>query len=171
MGPKIKWWNLKEEKVRVMFKERLLESVKLHADIQGWWTENSKNDEVQERIKTKKEAKKKADISGQEQDKENYKQAKKEARRTVTKTETLNEVYKEMYATEVEKKISRIAKARDAASKDLTQIRQIKDSNGIVLEEENEIKRRWQTYFEGLLNEESQRTVFEIGLPNEAVTI
>ncbi|XP_068245556.1 uncharacterized protein [Palaemon carinicauda] len=74
-----------------------------------------------------------------------------------------------------EKKILRIAKARDAASKDLTQIRQIKDSNGIVLAKENEIKRSWKTYFEGLLNENS-KTVFEDGLPNdglpnEAVTI
>ncbi|XP_068245421.1 uncharacterized protein [Palaemon carinicauda] len=44
---------------------------------------------------------------------------------------------------------------------DMTQRRQIKDSNGIVIAEENEIKRRWETYFEGLLNEENPRTVFE----------
>ncbi|XP_068219909.1 uncharacterized protein [Palaemon carinicauda] len=69
-----------------------------------------------------------------------------------------------------ERKILRIAKVQDAASKDLTQIRQIKDSNGIVLAEETEIK-RWETYFEGLLNEENPRTVFEDGLPNEPVTI
>ncbi|XP_068213952.1 uncharacterized protein [Palaemon carinicauda] len=54
--------------------------------------------------------------------------------------------------------------------KDLTQIKQIKD-NSIVPAEENAIKRRWETYFEGLLNEENPRTVFEDGLPNEAVTI
>ncbi|XP_068228010.1 uncharacterized protein [Palaemon carinicauda] len=101
------------------------------------------NDEVNERVKTKKEAKKKAVLSGQEQDKENYKQAKKETRRAVAKAkaETLNEVYEEMETPEGEKKILRIAKARDAASNDLTQISQIKDSNGIVLAEENEIKK------------------------------
>ncbi|XP_068250325.1 uncharacterized protein [Palaemon carinicauda] len=53
----------------------------------------------------------------------------------------------------------------------LTHITQIKDSNGIVLAEENEIKRRWETYFEGLLNEENPRTVFEDGLPNETFNI
>ncbi|XP_068201798.1 uncharacterized protein [Palaemon carinicauda] len=108
-----------------------------------------------------------------ERDKEGYKQAKKEARKAVAKAkaETLNEVYKEMETPVGEKKILRIAKARDAVSKDLTQIRQIKDSNGIVLAEETEIKRRWETYFEGLLNEENTRTVFEDGLSNEAVTI
>ncbi|XP_068209195.1 uncharacterized protein [Palaemon carinicauda] len=117
---------------------------------------------MQERLKTKKEAKKKAALSGQEKDKENYKQAEKEARRAVAKTkaETLNEVYKKMETPEGEKKILQIAKARDAASKDLTHIRQIKDSNGLALSEENENK-RWETYFEGQYNEENPRTVFE----------
>ncbi|XP_068236999.1 uncharacterized protein [Palaemon carinicauda] len=76
-----------------------------------------------------------------------------------------------METPEGEKKIIRIDKGQDAASKDLMQMRQIKDSNGIVLAEENEIKRRWETSFEGLLNEEKPRTVFEDGLPNEADTI
>ncbi|XP_068200663.1 uncharacterized protein [Palaemon carinicauda] len=93
MDPKIKWWKLKEEELRALFKERLLEAVRLHEDVQEWWTENSKgilrigeevlgkssgrrppndkeswwcNDELQEQVKTKKEAKKKADLSGQE---------------------------------------------------------------------------------------------------------
>ncbi|XP_068204664.1 chromatin assembly factor 1 subunit A-like [Palaemon carinicauda] len=106
----------------------------LNDKVSWWW-----NDEVQERVKPRK----KANLSGQVQDKENYKQAKKEARRAVAKakTETLSEVYKERETSEGEKKILRIAKARDAASKNLTQIIQIKDSNGIVLAEENEIKR------------------------------
>ncbi|XP_068225525.1 uncharacterized protein [Palaemon carinicauda] len=76
-----------------------------------------------------------------------------------------------METPEGEKKILRMAKAQDATSKDLTHIRQIKDSNGIVLAEESEIKSRWKTYFEGLLNKENPRTVFEEGLPNKTVTI
>ena len=199
MDPKIKWWKLKDTELRVLFKERVLEAIRLHENVQEWWTENSKmilrigeevlgkssgrkppndkeswwwNDEVQGRVKSKKEAKKKADLSGLEQDKEEYKQAKKEASRAVAKAmaETLNEVYEELETAEGEKKILRIAKARDTASKDLTQIRQIKDGHGIVLAEENEIKRRWETYFERLLNEENPRMVFEDGIPNEAVT-
>ncbi|XP_068231838.1 uncharacterized protein [Palaemon carinicauda] len=72
------------------------------------------------------------ELSGQWQDKENYKQVKKEARRAVpkAKAETLNEVYKEM-ETPREKKVLRIAKG-DVASKDMMQIRQIKDSNVAV---------------------------------------
>ncbi|XP_068242331.1 uncharacterized protein [Palaemon carinicauda] len=98
--------------------------------------------------------------------------AKTEARRAVAKVkaETLKEVYEEMATPKGEKKILQIAMARDAASKDLTRIKQMKASKGIVLAEENEIKRRWETYFEGLLNEENPRTVFEDELPFEAVT-
>ncbi|XP_068226393.1 uncharacterized protein [Palaemon carinicauda] len=123
--------------------------------------------------KARELAKKKADLSGHDQDKEDYKQAKKEVSRAVAKVkaEILNKVYKEMETPQGEKKILRIAMARDIASRSLTQIRVIKDSNGIVVAEENEIKRRWETYFEGLLNGENQRTVFEDGLPNEAATI
>ncbi|XP_068240952.1 uncharacterized protein [Palaemon carinicauda] len=128
---------------------------------------------MQKWVKTKKEAKKKTDLSGKEQDKENYKQTKKKTRGAVAKAkaEKLNEVYKAIETPAGEEKILQNARARDAASKDLAQIGQIKDSNGIVLAEENEIKSRWDTYFEGLLNEENPRTVFEDGLPKEVVTL
>ncbi|XP_068213433.1 uncharacterized protein [Palaemon carinicauda] len=124
MDPMIKWWKLKDSELRVLFIERVLEAVRLHEVVQKWCTENSKvilrigeevlgkssgkrplndkkswwwNDEVQERVKTKKEDKKKADLSEQEHDKENYTQTKKETRRAVAKakTETLNEVYRD----------------------------------------------------------------------------
>ena len=199
MEPKIKWWRLKDTELRAVFKERVLAEIRVYEDVQVWWTENSEvilrigeevlgkssgrkppndkeswwwNEEVQEWVRNKKAAKKKADLSGLEQDKVDYKQAKKEASRAVAKAkaETLNEVYEELETPEGEKKILRIAKARDAASKDLSQIRQIKDNNGVVLAEDDEIKSRWRSYFERLLNEENPRVVFEDGLPNEAVT-
>ena len=148
----------------------------MHEDVQEWWTENSEvilrigeevlgkssgrkppndneswwwNEEVQQWVKNKKEVKKMVDLSGLEQDKEEYKQAKKEERRAVAKAkaETWNEVYEELETPEGEKKILRIAKARVAASRDLTQIRHIKDNHGVVLAEEDEIKSRWETYF------------------------
>ncbi|XP_068214778.1 uncharacterized protein [Palaemon carinicauda] len=39
---KIKWWKLKDEELRGLFKERVLETVRLHEDVQEWWTKNSK---------------------------------------------------------------------------------------------------------------------------------
>ena len=158
MDPKIKWWRLKDSELRAIFQERVLEAIRLHEDVQVWWTENSEvilrigeevlgkssgrkpqndkgswwwNEEVQQRVKNKKEVKKKADLSGLEQDREEYKQAKEEASRAVAKTkaETWNEVYEELEMPEGEKKILRIAKAQDTAFRDLTQIRQVKDNH------------------------------------------
>ena len=45
----------------------------------------------------------------------------------------MDEVYKELETPEGERKIYRIAKARDKSAKDFTQIRQIKDEQGVVL--------------------------------------
>ena len=196
--PKIKWWRLKDTEIRRRFKEAVLEAIILCEDVQEWWTENSRtimrvgeevlgkssgrkppndkeswwwNEEVQDQVKKKKVAKKKADFSGLDEDKEEYKQAKKETKRAVARAmaETLGEVYEELETPEGEKKILEIAKARNSASKDFTQVKRIKDENGIVLADEEEIKSRWKTYFERLLNEENPRTVFEDGHANEGL--
>ena len=45
----------------------------------------------------------------------------------------MDDVYKELETPEEERKIYRIAKARDKSAKDFAQIRQIKDEQGMVL--------------------------------------
>ncbi|XP_068241092.1 uncharacterized protein [Palaemon carinicauda] len=42
MDPKIKRWKLKEAELRVLFKGRVLEAVRLHEDVQEWWIKNIK---------------------------------------------------------------------------------------------------------------------------------
>ena len=79
-------------------------------------------------------------------------------------------LYEELETPEGERKIFRIAKARDRATKDYTQIKQIKDGNGVVLSDQNKIKERWEGYFENLLNEENPGVVFEDGIQNQGVT-
>ncbi|KAG8234796.1 hypothetical protein J437_LFUL006628 [Ladona fulva] len=51
----------------------------------------------------------------------------------------------------------RIAKARDRASKDITSIRQMKDTSGVVSQEDDKIWSRWEEYFHKLQNEENPR--------------
>ena len=80
------------------------------------------------------------------------------------------EVYKELGTPEGERKIYRIAKTRDKSAKDITQIRQIKDEQGVVLWEHDKIIERWKGYYGNLLNEENPRTVFGDGVPNEGLT-
>ena len=36
MDPKIKWWKLKDTELRVLFKERVLEAIRLHENVQEW---------------------------------------------------------------------------------------------------------------------------------------
>ena len=45
----------------------------------------------------------------------------------------MDQVYRELETPEGEQKSYRIAKARDKSAKDFTQIRQIKDEQGVVL--------------------------------------
>ena len=82
----------------------------------------------------------------------------------------MDEVYKELETPEGERKIYRIAKARDKSAKDVTQIRQINDEQGVVLWEHDKIIERWKVYYGKLLNEENPRTVFGDGEPNEGLT-
>ena len=82
----------------------------------------------------------------------------------------MDEVYKELETPEGERKIYRIANARDKSAKDFTQIRQIKNEQGVVLWEHDKIIERWKGNFGKLLNEENPRTVFGDGVPNEGLT-
>ena len=56
----------------------------------------------------------------------------------------MDDVYKELETPEGARKIYRIAKARDKSAKDFTQIRQIKDEQGVVLWELDNIIERWK---------------------------
>ena len=49
----------------------------------------------------------------------------------------------------------RIAKQRDRASRDVQKIRVIQDAEGKPLNREEDILKRWQEYFEKLMNEEN----------------
>ena len=197
--PKIKWWRLTDEKLKILFREKVLSERRLLENVQEWWEENSTaivragqevlvmttgrrppgnketwwwNDEVKDAIRSKKEAKKKWDASGRQEERDIYRQANKEAKKEIarSKAHAMDELYKELETPEGERNIYRIAKARDKSAKDFTQIRQIKDEQGVVLWEHDKIIERWKGYFDKLLNEENPRTVFGDGVPNEGLT-
>ena len=70
-----------------------------------------------------------------------YRQANKEAKKEVarSKAHVMDEVYTELETPEGERKIYSIAKARDKSAKDFTQIRQIKNEQGVVIWEHDTI--------------------------------
>ncbi|XP_063595885.1 uncharacterized protein LOC134772741 [Penaeus indicus] len=140
--PKIKWWKLKEEHLKVDFKEKVMREVTSKEDTNEWWEENSK---VIRRVA--EEVLGKTSGKGMPQGKDIW-----------WWSEEVQVKIKEKKAAR--RKFETSAKRRNRATKDFTQIKQIKDGEGRVLSDENEIRNRWKVYFEKLLNEENERRVF-----------
>ena len=59
-----------------------------------------------------------------------------------------------MDTKEAEKEVFKLARARERRTRDLGDVKCIKDKNGKVLAKEAKIKQRWQSYFSKLLNGE-----------------
>ena len=56
----------------------------------------------------------------------------------------------------------RIAKLKHRESTDVYHVKMIKDENGKVLHEEEEVKEIWKMYFEQLMNVENERIEWEV---------
>ena len=123
-------------------------------------------------IKAKKVANKIWETSRRQEDKDTYRQANKVAKKAVAANKALamKELYEELETPEGERKIFRIAKARDKASKDFSHMKQIKNEHGVILRDLDMIIGRWKGYFDKLLNEENPRSIFDDGVPNKGLT-
>ncbi|KAM3247817.1 hypothetical protein P3L10_009584 [Capsicum annuum] len=128
-----------------------------------WW-----NEIVKKKVEIKKGAYVKLIESKDEEEKrvnrEVYKVARKEAKLafTAAKSAAFESLYAGLEEKGGEKRLYRLAKARERMGRDLDQVKCIKGEDGSVLVEDVHIKKRWQEYFHGLLNEERDRGI-ELG--------
>ena len=126
---------------------------------EAWWW----NEEVQKAVKEKRLKFKQYQQSRCDKDKEEFKEANKRAKREVAKAK--ERAYKDLYdkldSIEGQKIIYKLYKTRERRTRDITDIAYIKDSNGSILTDEDEIKARWEELFETLLNVENEREELE----------
>ena len=119
-----------------------------------WW-----NQEVQEKLKDKRNAKKVWDTIRDDASKLAYKTARKQAKREVAKArnKAYEELYEKLETKQGENELFKIAKQRNRQSKDVQQVRVIKSKTGEILMEEEKVKQRWKEYFDDLLNQKNRR--------------
>jgi hypothetical protein len=123
-----------------------------------WW-----NEEVQKAIKEKNECFKRLHLDRSAANIESYKIAKRVAKRAVSvaKGQAYDDLYQRLGTKEGEKDIFRLVRIRERKTRDINQIKCIKDGTDQLLVRDDEIKDRWREYFDRLFNGEDENPTIE----------
>ena len=78
------------------------------------------------------------------------------------KGQAYDDLYQQLSTKEGEKDIYKMAKSRERKTRDVNQIKCIKDGTDRVLVKDDEIKGRWREYFDKLFNGENDGLTFEL---------
>jgi hypothetical protein len=100
---------------------------------------------------------------------ERYKVAKKTTKRAVS--EAMGRMYDGLYqrlgTNEGEKDIYRMVKSRGRKTRDIIQVKCIKDETERLLAKDEDIKNRWREYFDKLFNEDSGSSSIASGISSD----
>jgi hypothetical protein len=129
-----------------------------------WW-----NKKVQKAIKEKKEWFRRMHLNRSADNVERYKVAKKTAKRAVS--EARGRMYdglcQRLSTKEGEKDIYRMAKSRERKTRDIIQVKCIKDETERLLTKDEDIKNRWREYFDKLFNKDSGSSCIELDISSD----
>ncbi|KAL5193398.1 Craniofacial development protein 2 [Glycine soja] len=180
VAPRIKWWHLKGEKQGIFqqkiwegwcgqsqgsandmwnkMSQKIIKVAKETGESRGfgprgkeswWWNEN-----VQSKVRVKKECFKEWSRCRNSETWDKYKIARNETKKAVSeaRAQAFDGLYQALGTRDGERSIYRLAKGRERKTRDLDQVKCVKDEEGKVLVHEKDIKERWKTYFHNLFN-------------------
>uniref|UniRef100_A0A8I6Y736 Reverse transcriptase domain-containing protein n=1 Tax=Hordeum vulgare subsp. vulgare TaxID=112509 RepID=A0A8I6Y736_HORVV len=124
-----------------------------------WW-----NDEVQKVIREKKDCFRCLYLDRSAANMEKYKVAKKAAKRVVSEARgrAYEDLYQRLNTKEGERDIYKMAKIRERKTRDVGEVKCIKDGDDQLLVKDEAIKRRWREYFDNLYNGEVDSSTIEL---------
>ncbi|PWZ52728.1 Transducin beta-like protein 2 [Zea mays] len=127
-----------------------------------WW-----NEDVQKAIKEKKDCYKRLHHDKCADNIEKYRIAKKSAKRAVSRArgQAYDALYQRLDTKQGEKDIYRMAKIRERKTRDVNQVKCIKDEANQLLVKNEEIKNRWKEYFNKLFNGGNESSTIELDEP------
>ncbi|ONM20364.1 hypothetical protein ZEAMMB73_Zm00001d005126 [Zea mays] len=127
-----------------------------------WW-----NEDVQKAIKEKKDCYKCLHHDKCSDNIEKYMIAKKSAKRAVSRArgQAYDDLYQRLDTKQGEKDIYRMAKIRERKTRDVNQVKCIKDEANQLLVKNEEIKNRWKEYFNKLFNGGNESSTIELDEP------
>lgn len=151
-------WNTMTGRMIECAREVLGETkgMKRKSDDRWFWSD----EEVKKAVKEKRNAYWQWHRRKSKESWEAYKEKRRDCRRVVAiaKMKTFDDLYEKLNGPDGEKIVYRITKARDKESKDIQEVKSVKDEMGNILREEKEVKCRWEEYFRELLNVEKGQT-------------
>jgi hypothetical protein len=143
---------------------RVTKGSKRKAKEMWWW-----NEKVQKDIKEKKDCFRRMHLDRSVDNVERYKVAKKTVKRTVSEArgQMYDGLYQRLGTKEGAKDIYRMAKSRERKTRDIIQVKCIKNKKERLLTKDEDIKNRWREYFDKLFNEDSGSSSIELDISSD----